>query len=80
MHACVQTHLSQWEGQVDQNQVFYRHQTLCETISGNSVPLLTITAQPRGSQREDVEELCMYWHAAVHVHLFFFIMVFFSTR
>ena len=54
----MQTHLYQWEGQVDGSQVFYRHQELCETLGGNPVPLLTITSQPRSSQRQDVEEFC----------------------
>ena len=58
LSVCRQTHLYQWEGQVDHSQVFFRNQSLCETLAGNPVPLLTITAQPRSSQREDVEELC----------------------
>ncbi|XP_076444257.1 cytosolic carboxypeptidase 1-like [Babylonia areolata] len=56
-YTTLRTHLYQWEGQVDQSQVFFRHQVLCETLSSNAVPLLTITAQPRGSQRQHVEEL-----------------------
>ncbi|KAL8577865.1 hypothetical protein ACOMHN_018670 [Nucella lapillus] len=56
-YTTLRAHLYQWEGQVDQSQVFFRHQELCETLAGNPVPLLTITAQPRGSQRQDVEEL-----------------------
>lgn len=56
-YTTLRTHLYQWEMQVDQNQVFFRNQTLCETLSGNPVPLLTITAQPQGGLREDVEDL-----------------------
>lgn len=56
-YTMLKTHLTQWEGQVNHSQVFFRYQQLCETIGGNSVPLLTITAQPRSKQREDVEEL-----------------------
>ena len=47
---------------MDHGQVFFRHQNLCETLAGNPTPVLTITAQPRSSQREDVEELCMLSH------------------
>ncbi|XP_070210608.1 cytosolic carboxypeptidase 1-like isoform X2 [Littorina saxatilis] len=56
-YTMLRTHLFQWEGQVDQSQVFFRYQNLCETLGGNQVPVLTITAQPRSNMREDVEEL-----------------------
>lgn len=54
----TQTHLCQWEGQVDHSQVFFRHHTLCETLGGNAVPLLTITSQPHSRLKEDLEEFC----------------------
>ena len=53
----LQTHLTMWEQQVDQESVFYRKQMLCETMSGNPVPVLTITAKPKIYNKEQVEQL-----------------------
>lgn len=55
-YTALKTHLCQWEGQVDHSQVFFRHHTLCETLGGNAVPLLTITSQPHSRLKEDLEE------------------------
>ncbi|XP_052795258.1 cytosolic carboxypeptidase 1-like [Mya arenaria] len=52
----LQTHLTLWDQTVDRDAVFFRRQTLCETLAGNPVPVVTITAQPRTDSREDIEE------------------------
>ena len=46
-----------WEQQIDQETVFFRKQALCETMSGNPVPVLTITAKPKIYNKEQVEQL-----------------------
>lgn len=55
-YATLQTHLVQWEQAVDCEQVYFRTQTLCETMSGNPVHVLTITARPKTDSREAIEE------------------------
>ncbi|RUS75866.1 hypothetical protein EGW08_016387 [Elysia chlorotica] len=56
-YTALKTHLKQWEKMYDPNLIYYRNQDLCTTLGGNSVPLLTITAQPRGSDKESLEEM-----------------------
>ena len=58
VHRCplFQTHIHLWDRTVDHSQVFFRNQTLCTTISGNPVPVLTITAQPKSYSRDSIEE------------------------
>ncbi|XP_078313843.1 cytosolic carboxypeptidase 1-like isoform X2 [Crassostrea virginica] len=53
----LQTHLSLWEQYLDHTQIFFRKQTLCNTITGNGVPVLTITAQPKSLAKEFVDDL-----------------------
>jgi len=45
-----------WDQSVDHDQVFFRRQTLCETLAGNPVPVLTITQRPKTDSRESIEE------------------------
>lgn len=52
-----QTHIHLWDRSVDHSQIFFRNQILCHTINGNSVPVLTITAQPKSYSKDHVEEL-----------------------
>lgn len=56
-YTALKTHLKQWEKIYDQNLIYYRNQNLCTTLGGNSVPVLTITAQPKGSDKESLEEM-----------------------
>ncbi|CAG5128813.1 unnamed protein product [Candidula unifasciata] len=56
-YTALQTHLKQWEQQYDRSAIFFRNQSLCTTLGGNSVPVLTITAQPRSVDTEGLEEL-----------------------
>ena len=59
MEYVVQYHLYQLEAMYDSSNIYYRNQTLCETVGGNSVPLLTITSHPITYDREGVEQLSM---------------------
>ncbi|GFS06475.1 cytosolic carboxypeptidase 1 [Elysia marginata] len=56
-YTALKTHLKQWEKMYDPNLIYYRNQNLCMTLGGNSVPVLTITAQPRSSDKESLEEM-----------------------
>lgn len=56
-YTTLQTHIHVWDRSVDHSQIFFRNQTLCQTINGNNVPVLTITAQPKSYSRDHVEEL-----------------------
>lgn len=45
--ACLffsQTHLQKWNSCHDKDSVFYRQQVLCNTLSGNEVPIITVTS------------------------------------
>ncbi|XP_059172169.1 cytosolic carboxypeptidase 1-like isoform X2 [Physella acuta] len=55
-YTALKTHLKQWENHFDASQIFYRQQTLCTTLGGNDVPVLTITAQPHSLDAEGLEE------------------------
>ena len=50
-----QTHIDQFVKQIDPNQIYYRNQVVCQSIGGNDVNLLTITAQPRNLDNESLE-------------------------
>ncbi|KAK0058339.1 cytosolic carboxypeptidase 1-like isoform X1 [Biomphalaria pfeifferi] len=56
-YSALMTHLHQWEKQYDSSLIYFKNQTLCKTLAGNPVPLLTITAQPRSLDKEALEEL-----------------------
>ncbi|KAH9487523.1 Cytosolic carboxypeptidase 1, partial [Bulinus truncatus] len=56
-YSALMTHLVQWEKQYDASLIYFKNQTLCKTLAGNTVPVLTITAQPHSSDKEALEEL-----------------------
>ncbi|XP_061172292.1 cytosolic carboxypeptidase 1-like [Saccostrea echinata] len=56
-YTTLQTHLNLWEQYLDHTQIFFRKQTLCNTITGNGVPVLTITAQPKSLSKDFVDDL-----------------------
>ncbi|XP_037396307.1 cytosolic carboxypeptidase 4 [Pygocentrus nattereri] len=45
-YSALQSHLQVLERSVDPRKVFFRQQTLCNTLTGNACPLITITACP----------------------------------
>nr|XP_039257203.1 cytosolic carboxypeptidase 1-like [Styela clava] len=52
----LQADLHKLVSQVDENEVYVRVQTLCQTLGQNKVPVLTITAQPDFNEEKDNEE------------------------
>ncbi|XP_064598674.1 cytosolic carboxypeptidase 1-like [Liolophura sinensis] len=55
-YTSLKTHIARWESMYDKNQIYYHRETLCETIGGNPVPVLTITSLPHSWDREGIEE------------------------
>lgn len=43
-YSLLQTHLHEWENCYDRYSIFYRKQTLCNTLGGVEVPIITITS------------------------------------
>uniref|UniRef100_A0A4W3IYH9 tubulin-glutamate carboxypeptidase n=1 Tax=Callorhinchus milii TaxID=7868 RepID=A0A4W3IYH9_CALMI len=46
-YSALMAHLHLLEMSLDPSQVYFRHQTLCSTLSGNLCPVITITAAPK---------------------------------
>ena len=60
LFTCVrrsQYHVYQLESEYDSGSIYYRNQSLCDTVSGNSVPLLTITSHPLSYDKEGIDQL-----------------------
>ncbi|XP_041369383.1 cytosolic carboxypeptidase 1-like [Gigantopelta aegis] len=55
-YTTLKVHLQMWDMQCDPRSIYYNCQTLCETISGNALPVITITAQPKTLDQESIEE------------------------
>lgn len=53
-YSLLQTHLFLWERSIDTNSIYLKKDILCETLAGNSVPILTITALPHNNSRQYV--------------------------
>ncbi|XP_035218930.1 cytosolic carboxypeptidase 1-like, partial [Stegodyphus dumicola] len=47
----LQTHIYYWMNSHDTTSIYFKKDELCKTLSGNSVPLLTITAKPLDQKR-----------------------------
>lgn len=56
-YSTLMTHIKTWEEDIDTSEVLYKHQTLCETLSGNAVPLITITAANTDNQSTQTSTL-----------------------
>ncbi|XP_068169276.1 cytosolic carboxypeptidase 4 [Antennarius striatus] len=69
-YSALKTHLNVLQKSVDPAKVFFRQQILCHTLSGNSCPLVTITACPASSGMKDMQQLrdrpCIMLTARVH--------------
>lgn len=50
----LKAHLNLWLNACNRSTTFLEHQELCETMAGNPVPLLTVTAQPLKLSRPHV--------------------------
>ncbi|XP_049339940.1 cytosolic carboxypeptidase 4 isoform X2 [Astyanax mexicanus] len=55
--SALQSHLKDLERSVDPRKVFFRQQTLCNTLAGNSCPLITITACPPSRAWRNLHQL-----------------------
>ena len=55
-----QANISKFEEQIDRDSIYFRNQSLCETIAGNPVPVLTITSYPHSYDREGLEQFSKY--------------------
>ena len=51
-----QTHLDILEKSVNRKQVYFRQEVLCQTLGGNSCPLVTITAMPESDRADHLEQ------------------------
>lgn len=47
-------HLQKLESAHNPQQIYFRRHVLCETLSGNSCPLVTITAMPESNYYEHI--------------------------
>ncbi|NXI34381.1 CBPC4 carboxypeptidase, partial [Galbula dea] len=57
-YSTMMSHLDILEQTRNPKKIYWRQQTLCQTLGGNQCPLLTITAMPESKKREDLEQLC----------------------
>ncbi|NWV34480.1 CBPC4 carboxypeptidase, partial [Grantiella picta] len=57
-YSTMMSHLDILERNRNPKKVYWRQQTLCQTLGGNPCPLLTITAMPESKNRDDLEQFC----------------------
>ncbi|NXU44051.1 CBPC4 carboxypeptidase, partial [Drymodes brunneopygia] len=57
-YSTMMSHLDILEQNRNPKKVYWRQQTLCQTLGGNPCPLLTITAMPESKNRDDLEQFC----------------------
>ncbi|NXP08658.1 CBPC4 carboxypeptidase, partial [Thinocorus orbignyianus] len=55
-YSTMMSHLDILEQKRNTKKVYWRQQTLCQTLGGNPCPLLTITAMPDSKKRDDLEQ------------------------
>ncbi|NWX47061.1 CBPC4 carboxypeptidase, partial [Steatornis caripensis] len=55
-YSTMMSHLDILEQNRNPRKVYWRQQTLCQTLGGNPCPLLTITAMPDSKKRDDLEQ------------------------
>nr|XP_056704336.1 cytosolic carboxypeptidase 1 isoform X3 [Euleptes europaea] len=53
-YSALMMHLQKLESTYNPQQIYFRHDVLCETISGNNCPLVTITAMPESNYYEHI--------------------------
>ncbi|XP_059952108.1 cytosolic carboxypeptidase 4 [Mesoplodon densirostris] len=56
-YTALMTHLDVLEKSVNPKQVYFRQEVLCQTLGGNSCPLVTITAMPESNNTDHLEQL-----------------------
>ncbi|NXK91229.1 CBPC4 carboxypeptidase, partial [Formicarius rufipectus] len=57
-YSTMMSHLDILEQNRNPKKVYWKQQTLCQTLGGNPCPLLTITAMPESENRDDLEQFC----------------------
>ncbi|NWS38085.1 CBPC4 carboxypeptidase, partial [Probosciger aterrimus] len=57
-YSTMMSHLDILERNRNPKKVYWKQQTLCQTLGGNLCPLLTITAMPESKKRDDLEQFC----------------------
>ncbi|XP_072593350.1 cytosolic carboxypeptidase 4 isoform X3 [Vulpes vulpes] len=55
-YTALMTHLDILEKSVNRKQIYFRQEVLCQTLGGNSCPLVTITAMPESSSSDHLEQ------------------------
>ena len=68
-------HLQKLESAHNPQQIYFRKDVLCETLSGNSCPLVTITAMPESNYYEHIcqfSKFVFFTCSTNHYYLFFF--------
>ncbi|KAL1286733.1 AGBL1 [Ovibos moschatus] len=55
-YSALMTHLDILEKSVNRKQVYFRQEVLCQTLGGNSCPLVTITAMPESDSADHLEQ------------------------
>ncbi|XP_038041075.2 cytosolic carboxypeptidase 4 isoform X1 [Anas platyrhynchos] len=64
-YSTMMAHLDILEQNRNPKKVYWRKQTLCQTLGGNPCPLLTITAMPESKKSDDLEQ----FHSRPYVFL-----------
>uniref|UniRef100_A0A3P8ZV88 Peptidase M14 domain-containing protein n=1 Tax=Esox lucius TaxID=8010 RepID=A0A3P8ZV88_ESOLU len=69
-YSALQSHLQGLQRSVDPDKVFFRLQSLCDTLGGNPCPLVTVTAVPSSKSWRDLHQMrnrpCVVLTARVH--------------
>ncbi|XP_016065049.1 PREDICTED: cytosolic carboxypeptidase 4 [Miniopterus natalensis] len=55
-YTALMTHLDILEKSVNPREVYFRQEALCQTLGGNSCPLVTITAMPESASADHLEQ------------------------
>lgn len=56
----MKMHLRKLESMHNPQQIYFRQDVLCETLAGNSCPLVTITAMPESNYYEHISQFSKY--------------------
>ncbi|KAM4749036.1 cytosolic carboxypeptidase 4 [Rhinophrynus dorsalis] len=69
-YSALMSHLQLLEQRHDSKKIYFKQQTLCQTLGGNPCPLITITAMPHTKSERYIQELCnrQYMVLTARVH------------
>ncbi|KAM4675926.1 cytosolic carboxypeptidase 4 [Discoglossus pictus] len=56
-YSTLMSHLQLIEKQYNSEKIYFKNQTLCQTLGGNPCPLITITAMPVSKNRSHIQEI-----------------------